>query len=580
MNNLEISWVFLEIADLLEIQGESPFKVRAYRQAANVLAQLDEDVAQYARMGRLTTLPGIGPALAAKIEELLNSGSLTYLERLRREVPAGLRAMLALPGVGPRTVRTIFAHLGISNLDELEAAARAKKLRSLPGLGVKTEQAIRQGIELLRARPQGLPLGLAYPAGVELQEILGQLRQVQRASLAGAARRREEMIDRLVLVAAVAEPDRAEVVRIFQTAPYVRQVLQAEPGFTRVLLGLGLEAQLMTVTPEEFPTQLCHHTGPPAHWAALVEHAAACGLELTPTALRGRQGPVKLEAERDLYAALGLAYVMPELRADGREVVAAARGELPALLGLEDIQGDLHLHSTWSDGTESITGLAQVAATRGYTYIAITDHSQSLNIAHGLSAQRLEEQQHEIARVQAGFPQLRILSGIEVDILADGRLDLPDEVLARRDIVIASIHSGFKQERATMTARILRALAHPQVDVLAHPSGRLLGRRDPYAVDLEQVLQAAKEHGKLLEINASPERLDLSAEWARRAKELGVKLVINTDAHDARRLADMEYGVYVARRAGLTRDDVANTWPLERLLDFIRVRRDRDGKDA
>jgi DNA polymerase (family 10) len=580
VNNLEISWVFLEIADLLEIQGESPFKVRAYRQAAHVLAELEEDVAHYARVGRLTELPGIGAALAAKIEELLKTGSLGYLERLRREVPAGLRAMLALPGVGPRTVRTVFTHLGVSNLDELEAAARAKKLRSLPGLGVKTESAIQKGIELLRSRPRGLPLGLAYPAGAELKEILAQLHPVERVSLAGEVRRREELVGELVFVAAVAGRGRAEVRRTFQAAPYVRETLAEDAESVRVVLGLGLEARLITVPPAEFPTQVCYHTGPPAHWTALTERAAARGLELTPAVLKGPAGLVALATEQELYAALGLQYVVPELRAGGEEVRAAARGRLPELIKLEDVRGDLHLHSNWSDGAESIAGLAQAAAGCGYAYIAVTDHSQSLSIAHGLSPERLKEQEKEIAAVRARFPELTILSGIEVDILADGRLDLPDEVLTARDIVVASVHSGFKQDRDSMTRRILTALAHPHVDVLAHPSGRLLGRRDPYAVDLEQVLSAAQRYGKILEINASPERLDLSAGWARRAKELGVKLVISTDAHDARRLADMEYGVSVARRAGLTQDDVVNTWPLARLQHYIRLRRDLDGEDT
>ncbi|MDK2784982.1 MAG: polymerase [Bacillota bacterium] len=575
MNNLEIAWVFLEIADLLEIQGESPFKVRAYRQAAHVLSELDEEVAHYAQMGRLTELPGIGAALAAKIEELLQTGSLAYLERLRREVPAGLRQMLALPGVGPRTVRTIFTHLGISTLEELEAAARAKKLRALPGLGVKTELAIQHGIELLRSRPSGLPLGLAFPAAAELSEIMAQLSQVQKVSLAGDVRRGEEMVGQIIIVAAVAPADQDAVLKTFQAAPYVRQTMRTEPGKTTVLLGIGLEAALITVPPPAFACRLCYHTGPPAHWSALVKWARARGFELTPDGLRGREGELQLSSEEELYQSLGLAFVAPELRAGRDEVELAARGALPELLRPEDMLGDLHLHSNWSDGTESIQGLARAAAGRGYAYIAITDHSQALSIAHGLTPERLVEQEKEIEEVRANYPHLFLFSGIEVDILADGRLDLPDDVLARRDIVLASVHSGFKQDRETMTRRILTALANPAVDILAHPSGRLLGRRDPYAVDLEQVLDAAQRYGKILEINASPERLDLGAEWARRAKEAGIKLAINTDAHDARRLADMDWGVCVARRAGLTREDVVNAWPLERLREYVRLRRER-----
>lgn len=575
LNNLEISWVFLEIADLLEIQGESPFKVRAYRQAARVLAELEEEVGHYARVGRLTELPGIGPALAAKIEELLQTGSLAYLERLRREVPPGLRQMLALPGVGPRTVRIVFTHLRITTLEELEAAARNKKLRDLPGLGVKTELGIRQGIELLRSRPRGLPLGLTFGVAYELQEILAQLPDVRKVGVAGGVRRREELVGSLVLVAAATPGKEEDVLKTFQAAPYVRQTIAAGPDSATVLLGLGLEALLWVVPLEEFPTQLCYHTGPAAHWAELVEWAERKGFQLAPEGLRGPQGRLELTTEEELYLRLGLSYVVPELRDMPGVVETAGRGDLPSLVNLELICGDLHLHSNWSDGTESIRGLAQVATTLGYQYIAITDHSQSLTIARGLTPQRLAEQEKEIEEVRQAFPHLRIFSGIEVDILSDGRLDLPDEALARLDIVVASVHSGFKQDRDTMTRRILAALAHPYVDILAHPSGRLLGRRDPYAVDMEQVLAAAHKHGKILEINSSPERLDLNAQWARRAGELGINLAIDTDAHDARRLADMEFGVSVARRAGLEADKIVNTWPAAHLEDFLKARRER-----
>jgi DNA polymerase (family 10) len=578
LNNLEISWVFLEIADLLEIKGESPFKVRAYRQGARLLAELDEDIRDYAAAGRLTELPGIGSALAAKIEELVTTGSLAYLTRLRQEVPAGLRQMLTLPGVGPQTVRTIHKHLGISTLFELEKAAKAKKLRDLPGLGVKTELAIKSGIDLLRSRPRGMPLGLVYTVASELQEMLSLMPQVEKVSVAGGVRRREELVDGLLLVAAVPAPaDREEVLSTFCAAPYVREVIGRSSNEAIVIIGIGVQATLVVVEPDVYSNALCYYTGNSAHWQELVSWAAQQGIALSsdkPLRLGTRTG---VETEEELYCALGLAYVPPELRQGRGEVLATAKGELPELITTELIRGDLHLHTNWSDGSESISGMAQVAVNRGYEYIAVTDHSQSLSIARGLSPDRLREQMQEIQQVRSQFPSLKIFSGTEVDILADGQLDLPDDVLAERDLVIASVHSRFKQDRATMTRRILRALEHPAVDILAHPSGRLLGRRDPYAVDLEAVLATAQRYGKVLEINSSPERLDLSAEWARRAKELGIKLAINTDAHDARRLADIEFGVSVACRAGLSADDVINSWPGGRLEAFLAERRRKTG---
>lgn len=569
MNNLEISWIFLEIADLLEIQGSNPFRIRSYREAARLLARLDEDISTYWAENRLTELPGIGPALAAKIHELLDTGQLVYLKELRQQVPAQLRQLLTIPGVGPRTVHTIYKHLNITTLEELRAAAAAQQLRKLPGLGTKSELAIKHALTRTASVPEGLPLGEATTITDELAEAIGQLSEVKNIEVAGEVRRREEFVQQATLVIGAEKEHAKDILATCHSAPYVRKVVAEGSNYLRVLLGIGLEVQLIVVTPSEFPTQLCYYTGSEEHWRNLVTQAEHCDLELTPKILKGNNGPLILRAEEDLYHHLGLDFIIPELRTGRGELLAASHGNLPKVISPEQIRGDLHLHTNWSDGKESISSLAHAAAERGYEYIAITDHSQRLKVAGGLDANRLESQAREIAAVRTEFPGLSILSGIEVDILTDGQLDLPNVVLAKLDLVIASVHSGFKQDRETMTKRILTALRNPYVNVLAHPSGRLIGRRPAYQVDLDAVLEEARRQGTILEINASPQRLDLSAEWAARAKNIGLKLAINTDAHDARRLADMEYGVSVARRAGLEAEDIVNTWPVLRLKQSL-----------
>lgn len=571
MNNLEISWIFLEIADLLEIKGDNPFKIRSYRQAAQLLATLDEDIGVYWNEKRLTELPGIGPALAAKIHELLDTGHLTYLKELRQEVPAQLRQFLSIPGVGPRTVHTIYRHLGsITTLEELKAAASAQQLRVLPGLGTKSELAIKHALATMDVVPEGLPLSDAAMVAADLAEALAQLPEVTNVEVVGEVRRREEFVCEATLLLSAQLDKTGDILATFSSAPYVRQVLTLGSTYMTVILGIGLKARLIVVTPSEFTTQLCYYTGSAGHWHALVARAKQCNLELTPASLRGQDGPLPLESEQDLYYHLGLDFVIPELRTGKGEVLAARHGTLPQVISPEHMKGDLHLHTNWSDGRESIFSLARAAVERGYEYIAITDHSQRLKIARGLDAQRLAAQADEIATARAEFPNLTILAGIEADILADGQLDLPNQVLAKLDLVIASVHSGFRQDEKTMTSRIVTALRNPFVHILAHPSGRLIGRRPAYQVNLDTVLEEARLLGKILEINASPERLDLSAEWAAKAKHLGLKLAISTDAHDAQRLADMEYGVSVARRAGLEACDVINTWPAAHLKDFLQ----------
>jgi DNA polymerase (family 10) len=572
VNNLVISWIFLEVADLLEIKGDNPFKIRSYRQAARLLANLDKDISIYWADGRLTELPGIGSALADKISELLNTGHLSYLKKLREEVPAQFRQLLTIPGVGPRTVYTIHKHLGVNTIEELKAAVSDRKLRDLPGLGTKSELAIKHALTQLDSECLGLPLGDAATIVSELVEAMGQLPLVQSISVAGEIRRREEFINEAQLVAAASPENISDILATFSSAPYVRKIIDTSSTSITALLGIGLEVELVVVQPNEFPTSLCYFTGPPKYWESLSHWAKERGFKLSPTGLFYRGQPMALVTEEDLYRKLGLEFIIPEQRFDHQSILAAAGGTLPKVIEPEHIRGDLHLHTSYSDGRESVSSLAQAVVTRGYEYIAITDHSQSLKIARGLDAARLRAQAQEIDHVRKKFPELTILAGIEVDILRDGRLDFGNDVLSQLDLVIASVHSGFKQDKETMTGRIMSALRNPYVDILGHPSGRLLGRRPGYRVDLDAVIKEAKLQGKVLEINSSPERLDLSAKWAAKAKKMGVKIVINSDAHDVRRLADIEYGVSVARRAGLEIDDIINTWPVARLKEFLKNR--------
>ncbi|GAF24888.1 histidinol phosphatase and related hydrolases of the PHP family [Moorella thermoacetica Y72] len=647
MTNLELAWALAEMGDLLELKGEEPFKVRAYHRAARSLENLEEEAADLYARGALEEIPGVGKNLAKKLAELLTTGRSTFLDNLRREVPPGLREMLAIPGLGSRTVRQIHQGLGITTLAELEQAARERRIRTLPGLGSKTELAILRGLEMLREVQDRVPLGVARPLALLLRAQLLALPGVVRAEIAGSVRRGKEMVEDIDLVAAV-EPDN-QVAAVLVRHPQVKEVLAREPDRLALQTNLGLKIEVIMVPPEDFPATLFYATGSKAHRRALLRLAAERGLgaadlglvtprwlaeeedvlaggtteapgkgggshgeaaaafatsgatakEDTPGVAGGAPGTgvppahagaplthagtgtnareehagVREPVEAAFYQRLGLPYIVPELREDRGELAAARRGELPHLVTLADIRGDLHMHSRYSDGVETIAAMAAAARARGYQYIAITDHSRSLTVARGLSLEQLKAQREEIARLNEELEGITILAGIEVDILADGRLDYEDEVLKEFDLVIASIHSGFRQEREQIMARLEAALRNPYVDILGHPTGRMLGRRQPYAVDVKRVIELAAETGTILEINASPERLDLNDTSARLAKEYGVPIAIDTDAHDPHRLADMEYGVLTARRGWLEPADVVNTWELERLLAGLKRNR-------
>lgn len=572
MKNLQVAWIFMEIADLVDLSGDEAFKAVAYRRAARAIEGLGEDVEKVREEGRLLQIPGVGKGLAGKIEEILASGTCRYLEELRAKVPPGLRQLVRVPGLGPRTAAAIYRELGIKDIPALEKAAKEQRLRGLPGMGAKKEQNILNGIRSLSesgAETRKL-LGQVLPDALALRDALRRLPGVEEAELAGSIRRRKEVVGDVDLVASSREP--AAVTEFFAHLPGIREVLAHGDTKCSVVMESGLQFDLRAVAPEEFPPALQHFTGSKEHNVRMRGMAKDLGLKINEYGVfreeDGSRLPVR--GEEDIFRAVGLSYIPPELREDAGEIEAAAEGRLPRLLELGDIRGDLHCHSKWSDGGNTIEKMAEAARSLGYRYLAITDHSQSLVIAGGLSAERLEEQRREIEALNEKFEDFTILRGIEVDILKDGSLDLPDEVLEGLDFVTASIHSGFRQDGETLTNRVLQAMKNPHVDSIGHPTGRLLGRRDPYPIDVDRIIEAAGRTGTALELNASPDRLDLDDRNLRKAKEAGVKIVINSDAHSVETLRDMPYGVGQARRGWLEAGDVLNTMDLDDLIKYLK----------
>jgi DNA polymerase (family 10) len=575
MTNKELADIFNHIADLLEIKGEVIYKVLAYRRAATSLVDSPLDLAEtWRETGKLPKLAGIGEALAAKLEELLTTGKLGFFEKLKQEVPAGVADMLAIPDVGPKRAALFWKQLGLVSVAELEAAARSGKLRDLPGMGEKSEAKIVAGIEMRRRSANRVPLGVTWPLAQDMVRFLRSLPGVELAEAAGSLRRMRSTIGDLDFLAG-ADPARADaIMQAFVHHPKVVRVLALGSTKSSVELGGGLQADLRVVPPQRFGTCLQYFTGSKDHNVRLRELALTKGFSLNEYALTKKSGQeVLCPTETEVYRTLGLSYVPPELREDRGELEAAGQGKLPRLVEMRDLQSELHAHSTWSDGTLSVADMAQLARSHGLKCLALTDHSQSLGITHGLTPTRLRAQRQEIERVQAEMGQgFSLLHGAEVEIRADGQLDYSDDVLSDLDVVIAALHVSLRQDRATVTARLVDAIRNRHVDIIAHPTGRLLPDREGADLDMEAVLHAAAESGVVLEINAHPARLDLDDVYARRALELGCLLAINTDAHRAEDFGAAFFGVGVARRAWIPAESVINTWPVEKLLQWLDER--------
>ncbi len=564
--NRQVADIFNEIADLVAIKGEVIYRVLAYQKAADSIANLGRPIHEVWQEGKLQGIPGVGQAIASKIDELLSTGWMTFYEKLTAEVPPSLVEVLRIPDVGPKKARIMWQKLGLTTVAEVKAAAEAGKLSALPGFGVRSEAKILAGIESLARRVTGrVTMGVAFPAARDLVAALDRLPQVRRVAFAGSLRRFRSTIGDLDILAATDDP--AEVMAAFCQLPQVEAVLLSGETKTRVQLLNGLEADLRCLEAARWGTALQYFTGNQAHNVKLRELALKRGFSLSEYSLKREGGSEVLCAEEEeVYQALGLPFIEPELREDWGEIEAALADQLPQLVSLRDMRGELHSHSTWSDGKASIEEMALAAEARGYEYLAISDHSQSLGVVGGLTPERLRAQRAEIQALQARLKRLRLLQGAEVEIKSDGSLDFPDEVLAELDFVTASVHSGLRQERDTITGRVVRAMCNPHVDAIGHPSGRLLLQREESALDLDAVLRVAAETGTMIEINADPERLDLDDVHVRRAVDLGVKLVINTDAHHPDHFDHLRFGVATARRGWAGPEHVANSLPLEALL--------------
>ena len=572
LSNRELAEIFDTIANLLEIKGEVIYKVLAYRRAAESLENLGREAAEYWREGELTEIPGVGKAIAEKIDELLTTGKLEFFEELTAQVPASLKEVLQVPDLGPKKVALFWNTLGITSLAELEAAARAGKLRDLPGMGAKSEAKVIAGIESLARRTTRIPLGRAWPTA---QELLAQLRQVPgvaAAEAAGSLRRMRATVGDLDLLAAAS--DSAAVMEAFINHPLVARVLGKGETKSSVEYANGLRAQLWVHPPERFGTALQYATGSKDHNVRLREMALKKGLSLSDQSfLREDGSEILCATEEQVYELLGLPWIPAELREDKGEIQAALAGKLPDLIERSDVRAELHSHTTWSDGKLSVKEMAEAARQRGFKVLAITDHSPSLGVTGGLSIEDIRTQRAEIEAAQAELGEsIRLLQGTEMEIRADGTLDYPDEVLAAFDIVIASIHVSLRQPREKITERILNAIKNPHVDVIGHLTGRLIPDREGADLDMEAVLTAAAESGVALEINAHPARLDLEDVHARRAVQLGIPLSINTDAHSPADMDLMHFGVATARRGWVEAGDVINTWETDRLLAWLRKR--------
>jgi DNA polymerase (family 10) len=572
MNNREVAKIFSDTADLLEIKGEAIYRILAYRRAAESLSSLGEDVNEVWRSERLREIPGVGQAIAAKIDELLSTGKLGFYEKLTAEIPPSLVDVLKVGDVGPKKAARFWKELGITTLAELEKAASDGRLRGLSGMGERSEARILESIRALRRRESDrISIGVAWPAAQVFLERLRSLPGVAAAEAAGSLRRMRETVGDLDLI--VASEDPQSVMRSFLEFPEVGRVRGKGDTKSSVELYDGMRVQLWVHPSAHFGTALQYATGSQAHNVRLRELALDRGLSLSEHGFKPNKGKeIHCAFEEQVYETLGLPLIPPEMREDHGEIKAALDNRLPVPITVGDLKGELHAHSDWSDGQTSIEGMARAAAELGLQYLIISDHSRSLGVANGLSIERLEEQRKVIAKTQKSVPGIRLLHGSEVEILADGRLDYPDEVLAKLDVVVASLHTSLRQPRERVTRRLLNAIRNPHVDIIGHPTGRMIGGREPADLDMEAILSAAVEHDVALEINANPERLDLNDAHARRVVELGGLLSIDTDAHHPDHFAFRLYGVGVARRAWAPAEAVINTWPLERLLDWLGAR--------
>jgi DNA polymerase (family 10) len=571
MKNTEIAKVFEDMADLLELKGENKFKIRAYQRAARAIEYLPKEIEIMLEEGEdLQSIPGVGEAIAKKTIELVNTGKLSAYEELKAGFPEGITALLEIPGIGPKTANKLSTELGIQSVEDLEKAIEDGRVAQLFRLGDKAAENILQQIQALRRKDQRIPIGEALPVVDEVLAALRRLPGVKNLTAAGSLRRFHETVGDIDLMGTADNPE--DVIDAFVNLPQIRQVVAKGPTKATVILPGGLQADLRMVEHDSFGSLLQYFTGSKQHNITLRTKEQKKGLKLSEYGITDSKTNEleKFTTEEAFYRRLGMQYIPPEIREDRGEIELAEKGRVPKLIELSDIKGDIHAHTDWSDGQDSVEDMAQAAKALGYEYLAITDHSAGRGIAHGLTEERLRQQIEEISRLNKKIKGIRILTGTEVDIRADGSIDLPDKILADLDVVVAAIHSAMNQNEEQITNRLVGALENPHIDVIAHPTCRLLGEREPVAVDLEAVFRAAIKYNKALEINAMPSRLDLKDIHIYRARELGVKLVIGTDSHRTDHLKLMRFGIGIARRGWCQAKDILNTKSTKEMLASLR----------
>ena len=569
VTNSDIAENLDRIAELLELEGANPFRVRAYRNAARTITGLPHNVAAMLAEGEdLSELPGIGKDLAAKITEISETGHLGFLDEIERRTPPGLAKLLGVPGLGPKRVQALYTALGIDDLDKLAAAAKAGKLRKLSGFGAKSEEKILRALSTRGAEEHRMPWSRAEEVAIPLVDYLKATKGVKQVTVAGSYRRRKETVGDLDVLVTSAKG--APVIERFVGYEDVVEVVSQGTTRSTVVLRNGLQVVLRAVRDASYGAALHYFTGSKAHNIAVRKMGVAKGLKINEYGVFKGDKRLAGRSEKDVYAQVGLPYIEPELRENQGEIEAAKKKRLPRLVTLEDIRGDLHTHSTASDGHASIEEMAEAAREHGYAYFAVSDHSKRVTIAHGLDARRLARQIAQIDRLNAKLRGIRALKSSEVDILEDGSLDLPDAILQDLDLTVCAVHSKFDLSRDKQTERIIRAMDNPNFKVLAHPTGRLMGSRPAYDVDMERLMKAARERNCILEVNAQPARLDLIDTHCRMAKDMGVKVAISTDAHSTRDLDLLRFGIAQARRGWLEPDDVINTRPWREVAALLR----------
>jgi len=568
MKNLEIATIFHDIAKILEIKGDNPFRIRAYERAAQNIEGLTEDIEGYIKEDRLTEIPGIGKDISGKIKEIVKTGKLKALADLKKTIPEGLLDLLNIPSVGPKTAKLLYEKLKIKNISDLEGAIRKNKLGGIFGIKEKTIENISKGIELLKRGKERMTLARAVLVADEFVNALKKLPLVKKISTAGSLRRQKETVRDIDILVISDKPKK--VMQAFTSSPSVRDVLAEGQTKASVRTKEDIQVDCRVVEQKSFGAALLYFTGSKNFNIKLRQMAIKKGLKINEYGVFRNDKFVCGRTEEEIFKLLGMPYIEPELREDNGEIELAINHTLPKLIDIKDVKSDLHVHSKWSDGGNTIEEIVRACLKRGYTYAAITDHSQSLKVAGGMTARDLKKKKEQIEKINQKLKTFYVLYGTEVDIDSDGKLDYKDEILKEIDLVVAAIHTGFKQSKEQLTKRLINACQNKYVHIIAHPTGRLWGTRDAYEIDLDELLKVANQTNTFLEINAFPQRLDLNDLNCRRAKEMGVKLALGTDAHTTEQLENMKLGISVARRGWLSKEDVINTLSVEELLKMIK----------